>query len=134
MSKLTRILYPKAEMMQSQKATMTEIEEFAKWFVELFSDGIVALEDGKLSLGEYPVFINSLWGAKDAFTGIKQFDDEWKQATDEDFVHLKNTVVNSIKTDKIPAEYVDLLGDVAIVNFKFYKATRELLKKNPELA
>jgi hypothetical protein len=131
MSKLSRILYPQGVQ---TKATMTEVEQFAKWTVELVSEAVVALEDGKLTLNEYPAFINALWGAKDAFTGIKQFDDEFRQATVEDYEHLKNTVVSSIKSDKIPAAYIDLLSDTAIINFKFYKATRELLKKDPSLA
>lgn len=130
MSKKAHILselYRNSPQVANRKATMTEIEEFARWFVELVSEFIIKLEDGKISLNEYPDLFKLLWGSKDAFTGLRKFDDEWKQAQSEDFLHLADTILTSITTDKIPKDYLQLFVDTAILNYKFFKATRTLL-------
>lgn len=130
MAHLLEVLYLKKN--PNKKARMVEIEEFARWLVEMTSEVIIALEDGKIQLSEYPSLANSLWKSKEALMGIKKFDDEWAQATEEDFISLKQAVVSSIKTDKIPAWYIDILGNATIENFKLFRATRTLLKGGTE--
>lgn len=130
MSKSTHILqslYRNSPAIANRKAKMTEIEEFARWFVELGSEFIIALKDKKISLNEYPNIAKVLWGAKDAFDGLNKFDDEWKQATEEDYISLANAMLDSLTADGVPKVYIQLTVDTAIQNFKWYKATREIL-------
>lgn len=117
----------------SSKAIMTETEEFARWLAELVVTAITDLSDGKLSFNEYPDFAKALWGAKDAFVGISKFVGEVKQATIEDWIHLKDSVkdelMKSVVGTRIPIDYIDLLSDTAVQNVKFFNATKELLVK-----
>lgn len=118
---------------KTAKATMTEVEEFARWFAELTVTAVEVLADGKISFSDYPRFMASLWGAKEAFTGINKFGEEFKQAKLEDYIHLKDAVLSALTASalgsKIPKDYIDLIADTAVQNVKLFTATKELIKK-----
>jgi hypothetical protein len=112
------------------KGTMIEVEEFARWFVELIAASIKIIKKGKVSLTDYPKFMKILWGAKDAFAGFSKFDDEFRQANYDDYRHLKDSVLKALWDSgaNVPTEYIDLLAESAITNFKLYRETRRLLR------
>lgn len=122
-------LYRNSPAVANRKAKMTETEEFARWFVELGSELIIALKDKKISLNEYPALLKVLWGAKDAFEGLNKFLDEWKQATEEDYISLANVMLDALTVDGVPKVYIQLTVDTIIQDIKWFKATREILSK-----
>jgi hypothetical protein len=70
-----------------------------------------------------------LLDAGEAFKGLKDFDDEWRQAETQDYVHLADTILAAISTPKVPKEYLQGTVDLMIANFKWYQETRTLLGK-----
>lgn len=116
---------------ETPKGTMVEVEEFARWFVQLTAGAIMMIKRGKVSIADYPRFIKLLWGAKDAFGGFTKFDDEFRQANYDDYRHLKDTVLKALWDSKagVPTEYIDILAESAITNFKLFRETRRLLEK-----
>ena len=111
----------------TSKATMTETEELARWLGELINEAVLALKDGKIQFSEYPAFLGTLLGAKEALQGLDKLDDEFKQAELDDYLHLKDTLIASLTDVTLPTELIDELVELTISFVKVFKRIKSLV-------